>query len=207
MHRRLTWSIFFAGLLVFSLSHGNTRAAGGGAIQGTVKAIGLASNADAVVYLQQAPGTFTPPTKPADMDQRSMQFVPHVLPVIVGTTVRFLNSDPTPHNVFSPDGEKYNLGTWPQGQTKDHVFAKCAKAPCVYVQLCRVHPEMEAYVVVLQNPFFATTGKDGQYKIENVPPGSYSIAVWHAKGKSQPKPVTVDAAKPAVVDFALGHTS
>ena len=46
---------------------------------------------------------------------------------------------------------------------------------------------------LLQNPFFATTNKDGQYKIENVPPGTYSVAVWHAKGKSQPKPVTVDA--------------
>jgi plastocyanin len=207
MHRRLKYSIILAGLLVVALSHVTMRAAAGGTIQGTVKAIGLASNADAVVYLQQAPGTFTAPVKPADMDQRSMQFVPHVLPVVVGTAVRFLNSDPTPHNVFSPDGEKYNLGTWPQGQTKDHAFAKCVKAPCVYVQLCRVHPEMEAYVVVLQNPFFATTGKDGQYKIENVPAGAYSLAVWHAKGKSQPKPVTVDAAKPAVVDFVLGHTS
>jgi plastocyanin len=207
MHRRLTSSIILAGLLVVSLSHGNMRAATGGTIQGTVKAIGLASNADAVVYIQQAPGTFTAPAKPADMDQRSMQFVPHVLPVVVGTVVRFLNSDPTPHNVFSPDGEKYNLGTWPQGQTKDHAFAKCVKAPCVYVQLCRVHPEMEGYVVVLQNPFFATTSKDGQYTIENVPPGTYSVAVWHAKAKSQPKPVTVDATKPAVVDFVLGHAS
>ena len=117
----------------------------------------------------------------------SMKFAPHVLPIVAGTTVRFLNSDPTQHNVFSPDYEKYNLGTWPQGQTKDHVFAKCAKAPCVYVQLCRIHPEMEAYVVVLQNPFFAVTAADGQYKIDNVPPGSYSLGVWHAKGKAQPK--------------------
>jgi len=207
MHRRLTGSIVLEGLLIAGLLYGNMGAAGGGTIQGTVKVAGLASNADAVVYIQQASGTFTPPAKPADIDQRRMQFAPHVLPVIVGTTVRFLNSDPTPHNVFSPDGEKYNLGTWPQGQTKDHAFAKCAKAPCVYVQLCRVHPEMEGYVVVLQNPFFATTSKDGQYKIENVPPGPYSVAVWHAKGKSQPKPVTVDAAKPAVVDFVLSHTS
>ena len=207
MHRGMTCSIVLAGLLAVALSHGNMRAAGGGTIQGTVKATGLASNADAVVYIQQAPGTFTAPAKPADMDQRTMQFIPRVLPVVVGTAVRFLNSDPTPHNVFSPDGEKYNLGTWPQGQTKDHAFAKCVKAPCVYVQLCRVHPEMEGYVVVLQNPFFATTSKDGQYKIENVPPGAYSVAVWHAKVKSQPKPVTVDAAKPAVVDFVLGRTS
>jgi plastocyanin len=179
-------------------------AAAGSAIEGTVKVTGLASNADAVVFIQQAPGTFTVPAKPADMDQKSMKFTPHVLPILVGTTVRFLNSDPTQHNVFSPDHEKYNLGTWPQGETKDHAFTTCAKAPCVYVQLCRVHPEMEAYVVVLQNPFFAVTGADGHYKIDNVPPGNYSLSVWHAKGKAQPKSVTVDASKPAAVDFVLG---
>jgi plastocyanin len=174
-----------------------------GAIEGTIKVTGQSSNADAVVFIQQAPGTFPPPAKPAEMDQRSMKFVPHVLPILVGTTVRFLNSDPTQHNVFSPDYEKYNLGTWPQGQTKDHAFSTCAKAPCAYVQLCRVHPEMEGYVVVLQNPFFAVTGADGHYKINNVPPGNYSLSVWHAKGKAQPKPVTIDVSKPAVVDFVV----
>jgi plastocyanin len=181
----------------------NMPSAAGGTISGTVKIAGLASNADAVVFVQQAQGTF-PPGTPAQMDQRQMKFIPHVLPLVAGTTVKFLNSDPTQHNVFSPDGEKYNLGTWPQGETKDHVFAKCAKAPCVYVQLCRIHPEMEAYIVVLQNPFFAVTAADGRYTIENVPPGSYSLGVWHAKGKAQPKPVTVDASKPATVDFAVG---
>ena len=178
-------------------------AAGGSTIEGTVKATGLATSADAVVYIQQMPGTFPASAKPADIDQRSMQFAPHVLPILVGTAVRFLNSDPTPHNVFSPDHEKYNLGTWPQGQSKEHAFATCAKAPCVYVQLCRVHPEMEGYVVVLQNPFFAVTGADGHYKIANVPPGSYSVGVWHAKVKGQPKPVVVADAKSAVVDFVL----
>lgn len=189
--------------LCFTAIVASMAAASGSTIQGTVKATGLTSNADAVVYLQQVPGTFPAPAKPAEIDQRSMQFVPHVLPIVVGTTVRFLNSDPTPHNVFSPDHEKYNLGTWPQGQTKDHTFGTCAKAPCAYVQLCRVHPEMEGYVVVLQNPFFAVTGADGHYKIDNVPPGQYSVAVWHPKQKGQPKPVTVDASKPAVVDFVL----
>ena len=178
--------------------------AAGSAISGTVKITGLASSADVVVFMQQAPGTF-PAGKPAEMDQRKMQFIPHVLPVVVGTTVKFLNSDPTPHNVFSPDNEKYNLGTWPQGQTKDHVFATCAKAPCVYTQLCRVHPEMEGFVVVLQNPFFAVTDKDGHYKIDDVPPGTYTLGVWHAKAKAQPKPVTVEAGKPVTVDFTLGR--
>ncbi len=178
--------------------------AAGGTITGTVKVTGATSSADAIVYVQQAPGTFQPPAKPVEMDQRKFQFIPHVLPVVAGTAVRFLNSDPTPHNVFSPDNEKYNLGTWPQGQTKDYTFSKCTKFPCVYAQLCRVHPEMEAYIVVLQNPFFAVTRKEGTYDIANVPPGTYQLAVWHAKGKAQPKAVTVDAGKPAVVDFVLG---
>ena len=181
----------------------NLDAGPGGVIEGTVKGTGSASNANAVVYVQQAPGTFAPPAKPAEMDQRGKQFTPRVLPVVVGTRVRFLNSDPTRHNVFSPSNEKYNLGTWTQGRTRDYTFAKCAKVPCAYVQLCLIHPEMEAYVVVLQNPFFAVTTTDGQYKIDNVPPGTYSLAVWHAKGKSQPKPVTVDASTRAVVDFVI----
>ena len=179
------------------------QAASGATIEGTVKATGLPSGADAIVYIQQAAGTFAAPATPVTLDQRSMQFSPHVLPLVVGSTVRFLNNDPTAHNVFSPDHEKYNLGTWPQGQSKDHTFATCVKAPCAYVQLCRVHPEMEGYVVVLQNPFFAVTSADGHYKIENVPPGNYTVAVWHAKEKAQPKPVTVDAARPTTTDFVL----
>jgi len=205
MYRHLGTSVALAGLMAIALcsESAHVAVAAGGVIEGTIKATGLASNDGAVIYIVQMPGSFPAPAKPADIDQRSMQFIPHVLPIVAGTTVRFLNSDPTPHNVFSPDHEKYNLGTWPQGQVKDHVFGPCAKPPCVYVQLCRVHPEMEGYVVELQNPFFAVSGKDGRYRIENVPPGSYSLGVWHAKLKAAPKPVTVDGAKPAVVDFAL----
>jgi plastocyanin len=176
----------------------------GASIAGTAKVTGLATSADVVVYIQEAPGTF-PPGKPAEMDQRQMQFIPHVLPVVAGTSVKFLNSDPTPHNVYSPDNEKYNLGSWPQGKAKDYAFTKCAKPPCVYTQLCQVHPEMTGYVVVLQNPYFAVTNKEGHYEIGNVPPGSYTLAVWHTRVKAQPKPVTVDAGKPATVDFVLAR--
>jgi plastocyanin len=176
-----------------------------GSIGGNVKAAGLASNADAVVWVQQATGTFKPPAQPVTLDQKKMQFIPHVLPVVVGTTVRFLNSDPTPHNVFSPDLEKYNLGTWPQGQSKDRAFATCAKFPCVYTQLCRVHPEMEGFVVVLPNTYFAVSDKEGHFEIAGVPPGQYTIGVWHPKLKAQPKPATVEAGKAATVDFVLAR--
>ena len=199
-------SLSFGSIVIAILvAHSGSLGGAGSSISGTIKVTGLASNADAVVYLQQAPGVFAPPVKPTEIDQRGKQFIPHVLPIVVGTTVRFLNNDPTRHNVFSPDNERYNLGTWLRGQTRDHTFGTCAKAPCVYVQLCLLHPEMEAYVVVLENPFFAVTDTGGRFEINNVQPGTYSLAVWHAKGKAQPKPVTIDAARPAVVDFVLAH--
>jgi len=189
--------VVLAGLFLLAL--GGAPAA---SIVGTVTASGLSSNADAVVYVAGVSGT--PPAAPALMDQVKMQFVPHVLPVVVGTTVNFRNSDPTPHNVFSPDYEKYNLGTWPTGQSKSYTFAKCAKFPCAYTQLCRVHPEMEGFVVVLQNAMFGVSDRQGRYEIAGVPPGKYSLGVWHPKLKAQPKPVTVEAGKPATVDFTLG---
>jgi plastocyanin len=197
----ILFGVVAAGILVARVGPLN---GAGSAISGTVKVTGLATSADVVVYVQEAPGTF-PLGKPVVMDQLKMQFIPHVLPVVAGTAVKFSNSDPTPHNVFSPDNEKYNLGTWPKGQSKDYTFSKCAKTPCVYTQLCKVHPEMEGFVVVLQNPYFAVTDKDGHYEIAGVPPGNYTLAVWHARTKAQPKPVTVEAAKPATVDFSLAR--
>jgi plastocyanin len=191
-----------AGALLFS-NHAMLGPSGT-AITGTVNVTGAASSADAVVYIQDAPGPAAP-SKPLTMDQSKMQFVPHVLPAPAGATVRFLNGDPTAHNVFSSDNEKFNLGTWPQGQTKDYTFNKCTKFPCVYTLLCRVHPEMEGYIVVLQNPYFGVSGKDGHYAIDDVPAGSYTLAVWHQKGKAQPKPLKVEAGKPATVDFVVAR--
>jgi plastocyanin len=183
---------------VLSLAH-DARAQSGG-VTGTVTAKGVRTSADLVVSLQ-APGLkVVPPAKTLEIDQRGMLFTPHVLPVVTGTTVRFLNSDPVGHNVFSPEG-KYNLGTWPQGQTKEHRFDK----PGVYTQLCRVHAEMEAYVVVLDTPYFATTNKAGAFEITNVPPGQYTLVVWSEKLKELKQPITVAAGKPVSVDLTLGR--
>jgi plastocyanin len=175
-------------------------AAENGSVTGTVAAKGVRTNADIVVSLE-APGLKAgPPPKPIEMDQKGMLFIPHVLPVVRGTTVRFLNSDPLPHNVFSPEA-KYNLGTWPQGETKDQKFDK----PGVYTQLCRVHPEMESFVVVLDTPYFATTDKTGAFEIANVPPGTYTLVAWSEKLKGVKQPVTVEAGKRATVTLALSR--
>ncbi len=203
MIRRMSWAIPFAVALAITLASTASPQATG-SITGTVKVAGQTNNVDVVVSVEHATGAFKPPAAPAVMDQKNMKFVPHVLPVLVGTTVKFANSDTVAHNVFSPDHEKYNLGTFGNGSSKDHTFAKCAKYPCVYVQLCMIHPEREGFVVVVQNPYVATTNDAGQFTIAGVPPGQYQVAVWQAKGKAQPKPVTVEAGKPATVDFTLG---
>ena len=169
-----------------------------GTVAGTVVAKGVRTSANIVVSLQ-APGvTVTPPKKPIEMDQKGMVFLPFVLPVVTGTTVKFLNSDALPHNVFSPEG-KYNLGTWPQGDTREYTFKK----PGVYTQLCRVHTEMVAYVVVVDTPYFATTNGSGQFEIKDVPAGTYTLVGWGERLKKVEQPVTVESGRTATVNITM----
>jgi len=157
--------------------------------------------ANTVVYIEKANGTFAPPAKHPTMNQKSLVFIPHVLPVLAGTLVDFQNSDDVLHNVFCPDACcKFDLGSYPKGVVKSQKFSK---AGCQSVILCNVHPEMEAYVVVLQNPYFAITDKDGNYKISNVPPGNYVLKVWNEKLKSKDQAIVVPASKSLVVNFNL----
>jgi len=131
-----------------------------------------------------------------------LEFVPHVLPIIVGTTVDFLNSDDVLHNVFSPDScsDKFNLGTWPKNESKTHKYEKLG---CESVLLCNVHPEMQSYVIVLQNPYFAVTDKEGNFNIENIPPGNYTLKVWNEKLKAQEKQITVPKLGTIQINFEL----
>ena len=94
-----------------------------------------------------------------------------------GTVVDFPNSDAVRHNVFSPPGSalQFNLGTYPAGVVKDVLFDVAGETPL----LCNVHSEMAGYVVSSENPYFAITGKDGNYTIEGVPPGKYTLKTWH----------------------------
>jgi len=171
-----------------------------GSLHGSVKGVGGRSAAEAVVYLGAIPGaSFPPPAGHVRIDQEDMMFAPHVSVVLVGTTVDFLNSDPVLHNVFSPDkcAEKFNLGSWPQGQTRSYTF----KQPCVATLLCNVHPEMEAFVVAVPTPYFSIVDAAGAYVIADVPDGTYKVSVWHPKFKELTKEVTVSAA--TALDFEL----
>ena len=119
-----------------------------------------------------------------------------------GTTVEFLNSDTVQHNVFwtAIGGDKkagHNLGTWPKGEKRAFTFDKAGVVPV----LCNVHPDMAGYIIVSPTPYFAETDDSGNYKIKDVPDGSYTLTVWHEGAKNQSKPVTVSGGGKA--DFTL----
>ena len=172
-----------------------------GDIHGGVACKGVKDSSDAVVYVAAIAGkTFPPPKDHGRIDQLNMVFHPRVLAVQAGTTVDFLNSDPLMHNVFSPDAcaDKFNLGTWPKGETRSYTF----KAECAAALLCKVHPEMEAFVMAAPTPYFAVTKADGSYTIADVPDGAYTVKVWHPKLKAAQKAVTVTGATAADFEIA-----
>src|SRR5216684_6631644 len=174
-------------------------AAHAGSISGKVSGVA----GESVVYVDTISGkTFPAPTEHPVIDQKGLVFQPHVTAVQVGTTVDFLNSDSVAHNVFwtSIGGNKklnHNLGTWPKGDRKSFKFDTSGVVPL----FCNVHPEMSAYIVVVPTPYFATSDQTGNYKIEDVPDGSYTVTAWHEGAKNQSKPVAASGDTKA--DFTL----
>ncbi|MGA2979405.1 MAG: carboxypeptidase regulatory-like domain-containing protein [Terriglobales bacterium] len=170
-----------------------------GTISGKVSGV----SGESAVYVEVAAGkTFPASTQQPVIDQKGLMFQPHITVVQQGTTVEFLNSDSVAHNVFWPSvgGNKkltHNLGTWPKGDKRPFKFDNPGAVPL----LCNVHPEMSGYVIVSPTPYFALTDKSGEYKIENVPDGSYTVTAWHEGAKSQSKPVAV--AGDTKADFTL----
>jgi len=172
--------------------------ADGGTISGTVDATPPKYLGDTVVYLKSVSGTFAPKTY--TMDQKGLAFAPRILVVTQGDTVKFENHDTVAHNVYSPDGEAYNLGTFKPNEEASYTFKKAG----VYTQLCSVHPEMLAYVFVGQNPYAAAVDANGKYTIKDIPPGTYQLAVWNAaKLKAPEKTVTVEAGKAAQENVSI----
>ncbi len=179
-------TMFVMGLLPASLSWA-------GEIKGKVSVQGIRSAENIAVYVDTIPGkAFDPPSQHAVIDQRKMTFIPHVLVVVKGATVDFLNSDPVGHNVYWPSvsGNKKlarNMGTWPKGMKKSFQFNDLGTASL----LCNVHPEMSGYVVVVPTTYFAVTDKEGNFEIKDVPPGHYTLKTWSEEGKPVTQAVDV----------------
>lgn len=186
--------------IVLSLATASFSADKPGGISGTIDAKFL-KRGDVLVYIDNVPGTHS--TKDAEMDQVKLTFIPRVLPIVVGSSVTFKNSDDVNHNVNSPDNEGYDLGTHPKGHGSKYTYKKKG----IYTQLCNVHPEMAAYIIVLQNPYWAMVKKDGDgsFKMANVPPGKYTLKLWGEGLKKKDfeiaTPAAVESGKTAAVSI------
>lgn len=168
-------------LLLAVQLHGAEVAIKSGIIKGTITVAGKPTS-DVVVSVEGIPAETAKAqitaakSKKAIMDQREMKFLPRVLPVLVGTTVEFPNHDTVWHNVYSKGGAKdFDLGLYQPGQTRSVTFDK----PGVDRILCNAHPNMEAFIVVKEHPFFSSADKGGNYRLDGVPLGKYRIQVWH----------------------------
>lgn len=145
-----------------------------------------------VVFLDTAPAAALESREPvrARMDQRNETFLPHVLTVDAGTLVDFPNNDTTYHNVFSLSrAKRFDLGRYAQGRSRSVRFDR----PGVVRIFCDIHSHMSAFVLVFSHPYYAKAAVDGRYRIDNVPPGTYTVSAWHEGETRETKSVTVPA--------------
>jgi plastocyanin len=155
-----------------------------------------------VVYLEAAPRGAFEQNEPgrAVMDQRNETFVPHVLAITTGTTVDFPNSDRIYHNVFSlSKTQPFDLGRYAVGRSKSVRFDR----PGIVRVFCDIHSHMSAFILVFSHPFFAVTTADGRYRIDNVPPGTYTLVAWNEGVTSESRPVIVGDGGVTEADFTL----
>ena len=136
---------------------------------------------DAVVIAVPADGARMPtavPKTPEIIDQVDKEFVPHVKPIFVGSSVAFPNHDEIRHQVYSFSPAKlFELPLYAGSPAKPVVFDK----PGVVILGCNIHDWMIGYVYVSESPWFAKTGKDGTARLEDLPAGRYSVRAWHPR--------------------------
>jgi hypothetical protein len=123
-----------------------------------------------------------------------------VLPVVRGSAVEFTNSDDVQHNVFSPSNaaNTFDLGSYSRGESRRVTFDRVGEV----VVLCNIHMEMEARILVLRDPYFATTNAAGRYAIPDVPAGSYTLKVWRERWRPGTRTVEVPEGGIVALDVA-----
>jgi len=133
----------------------------------------------AVVWLETPNAPRAPQAARVVLDQRNLMFSPHVLAIRVGTVVDFPNNDRVFHNVFSfRDGKRFDLGMYPIGTMQKVTFGQ----PGLSRIFCNIHPQMAAYVMAIDSPYFSTTDQSGAFTIADVPAERYTYRAWKPGG-------------------------
>jgi plastocyanin len=164
--------------------------------------------ADVIVVIKGVPAKSSGASAaPVSLDQVGCEYTPYVIAAQTGQKIMVKNSDPIMHNVHPmpavAGNKEENKAQMPKSPDLTFVFDN----PEQFLKFsCQVHPWMFAYVSVFDHPYFAVTGKDGSYKIANVPPGKYTVEVYHRKAAPAASPVSKPVEvtdKGTTVDFAL----
>jgi plastocyanin len=143
----------------------------------------------AVIWLEASRAAA--PAGRVEIATEKKQFLPHVLVVPAGSAVSFPNHDPFNHNVFSlSEAGPFDLGLYNRGETRTARFSR----PGIIRIYCNVHASMNAFVVVRDNPFYTQPGADGSFAIADVPPGAYTLQVWHERGGEASRKIEVGPA-------------
>ena len=158
--------------------------------------------ANAFVYIEKGleGKTFEPAPAPVMLDQHGCMFVPRAIGMQSGQTLDVKNSDTVSHNIhpMPKNGREWNEQQSPNSPDLHHKFVR----PEIMIPVkCDVHAWMHAYIGVVEHPYFAVTGEDGSFEMKNVPPGDYTMAVWHEKLGDQTQQVHLANSAKAEVDF------
>ena len=158
-----------------------------------------------MVYLEKVPlGAFEQrEDRRVRMLQQNERFIPHVLAIVVGTVVDFPNADSTYHNVFSlSKTQEFNLGRYAAGKSEKVRFERAG----IVRVFCDIHSQMSAFILVFSHRFFAMTDDDGRYRIDGIPPGTYTLTIWNETLRGDPPKKTIvipETGGDVEADFAL----
>ena len=156
------------------------------------------------VYVKEGLGgrSFSTPSEPLTLDQDGCRYHPHVFGIQVDQTLEIVNSDPTLHNIHATPAvnDEFNTGQPIEGMKSDHTFTS---AEVMVPFKCDVHGWMNAYVGVLDHPYFAVSDSSGTFDISTLPPGEYVIEAWHEKLGTQTQNVTIGEKETKEISFTF----
>jgi plastocyanin len=158
--------------------------------------------ADAVVYALPEGRQLPLARKTAVMDQKNRMFVPHVLAVQTGTSVHFPNSDDVRHHVYSFSPAKpFQLALYKGTPANPMLFDRSG----VVTLGCNIHDQMNAFIVVVDTPFFEKTAATGRAALRDLAAGRYTLRVWYPDMRAEPQPQNISVTADERLEVSFGN--